>query len=113
MNLRIALLAFGMLGAAPAWAQDCGGTGALADCDQDGHSVGDGDCDDEDAEVHPGRAEQCGDELDNNCDGFFDEECEDAAQLGSIRGGGGCTGGAGVGGAALLVLPVLVRRRRR
>lgn len=34
-----------------------------------------GDCADDDALVFPGTAELCGDTVDNNCDGFVDENC--------------------------------------
>lgn len=109
----VGLVVVAALAASPARAQDCGGTGLEADCDGDGFAVGDGDCDDDLAEVRPGVPEVCADELDNNCDGLFDEGCDRAAQLGSIRGGGGCTGGSGVAGTAFLVLPLLRLRRRR
>lgn len=105
----IGLLALALC-APGAWAQDCGGTGDDADCDQDGFTVGQGDCDDDDAEVHPGAPDVCADERDNNCDGIFDEACDRSAQLGQIRGGGGCTGGTST--SALLLLPLLFRRRR-
>jgi hypothetical protein len=42
------------------------------DMDDDGYSLADGDCDDTNADVHPGRAEICGDGLDNDCDGVAD-----------------------------------------
>ncbi|MBD3316957.1 MAG: hypothetical protein GF344_14305 [Chitinivibrionales bacterium] len=34
-----------------------------------------GDCNDTDATVHPAAAEECGDNVDNNCNGETDEEC--------------------------------------
>jgi len=116
--LRTGLMCVGLLLAQGAWAQDCvsGDTGIAGnDCDADGWTVGQGDCDDEDESVYPGRREICADKKDNNCDGLFDEECDRRAQLGSIRGGGGCTGGADVGGTALVVLllPLFGRRRER
>jgi len=49
---------------------------ASADLDGDGWSVADGDCDDNDASVHPEAPEQC-DGVDNNCDGTVDEGVDD------------------------------------
>ena len=40
-----------------------------ADQDRDGYTVADGDCDDDDATVHPAGVEVCGDGIDQNCDG--------------------------------------------
>ncbi|MFC1591261.1 thrombospondin type 3 repeat-containing protein [Thermodesulfobacteriota bacterium] len=44
----------------------------LADTDNDGYSVKDGDCDDEDASIHPAADESC-DGIDNNCNGRIDD----------------------------------------
>ncbi|MEZ4237237.1 MAG: putative metal-binding motif-containing protein [Myxococcota bacterium] len=89
------------------------------DADLDGWTVGEGDCDDNDRAVHPGLAEVCNDRADNDCDGLFDEGCDDTARFASLRGGGGCSGNSGIGkasfgpGVLLLGLIPLWRRRRR
>ncbi len=54
------------------------GTGTavlLEDLDQDGYTVDEGDCDDENPAVYPGAEEIC-DGLDNDCDAAVDEEGE-------------------------------------
>lgn len=102
------------LGAAPASAQD-------TDADGDGWTVDEGDCDDADDRVSPGFSDEiCGDLLDNECDGFFDDGCDLSVRQGSLRGGGGCTGAtapqptpAPAGTLALLGLPILPLLRRR
>lgn len=84
-----------------------------ADCDQDGFTAAQGDCDDNNADVRPGRSEDCGNDIDDNCDGFFNEGCDRDAQQGQLRGGSTCR--AETSNAAWLVLPgvLLARRRRR
>ncbi|MGB0641082.1 MAG: MopE-related protein, partial [Myxococcota bacterium] len=42
------------------------------DLDGDGVTVGDGDCDDQDDRIHPGRLDSCNG-LDDNCNGVIDE----------------------------------------
>lgn len=104
---------FVLMASGSAWAQDCV-PAPDADCDLDGFTPDQGDCDDGDPEVNPNVKEVCGDQLDNNCDGFFDEGCEIGTQQGNIKGGGGCTSGDAIGGpAALILLPLLGLRRRR
>jgi hypothetical protein len=57
----------------------CPGRGCI-DADGDGYGIGDGcpgpqDCDDNDPDTHPGAAEICGDNIDNNCNGIVDDGC--------------------------------------
>jgi hypothetical protein len=53
-----------------------GGTERLGCDDEEGPGVAteDGDCDDDNTEIHPGATEVC-DEVDNNCDDQVDEGC--------------------------------------
>ena len=50
------------------------------DLDGDGYSPADGDCDDDNADVNPGKAEVC-DDVDNDCDDEIDEDATDATSL--------------------------------
>lgn len=98
-----------------ALAQDTGDGGRLdEDRDGDGFTVGEGDCNDDAAAINPGRAEVCFDEVDNDCNFLADELCDDTIRLGSLGGGGACTGGTSPG-TALVVLPLMLlfRRSRR
>ncbi len=45
------------------------------DLDQDGYSVKEGDCNDDDTAINPGAKELCGDGVDNDCDDEVDEDC--------------------------------------
>ncbi len=45
------------------------------DADEDGFSLCDNDCNDNDASIFPGAPEVCGDNIDNNCNGDVDENC--------------------------------------
>lgn len=47
--------------------------GATDDADNDGFTIGNGDCNDNDATVNPYAAEICGDFIDNNCNNEIDE----------------------------------------
>jgi len=47
----------------------------LEDLDGDGWTTCDDDCDDANVDVHPGVAEQCGNDEDDDCDGVADEDC--------------------------------------
>ena len=51
-------------------------TSTEVDEDQDGFTVKDGDCNDQDATINPDSMDVC-DGLDNNCDGEIDENAED------------------------------------
>ncbi len=48
----------------------------IGDADGDGYTESSGDCNDEDASVHPDAEELC-DEIDNDCDGDIDEDAVD------------------------------------
>ena len=52
------------------------------DADADGVSVEDGDCDDSDPDIHPGRAEDCNG-VDDNCNEIIDEGFGDADEDGT------------------------------
>ena len=55
---------------------DCLGTWCedVQDNDGDGFSEEDGDCDDNDIDVHPAALEICNDNIDNNCNGHTDDD---------------------------------------
>jgi Cys-rich repeat protein len=55
------------------------------DLDGDGFTVADGDCDDQDATIHPEAMEFC-DGRDNNCNGIVDEGCDTTCVI------SGCSG---------------------
>ena len=60
---------------------DGGDGGEDEDLDGDGYPQSE-DCDDSDASASPGHAEACGDQVDNDCDGFvddFDNDCVGSA----------------------------------
>jgi hypothetical protein len=67
---------------------DCehGVAGAATDADGDGYRWCD-ECDDGNPNVHPGAPEVCGNMLDDNCDGYVDENC--AAASAADAGGNG------------------------
>ena len=110
---------------------DCDGDVDIPDRDGDGYTEEMGDCMDvgtdaddpalreTSATVHPGASEVCGDQLDNDCDGFYDNlpACSNPASYATVRGGGLCgvtpaSGGSGaLALAALLGLAAVARRR--
>ncbi len=49
----------------------------IRDLDGDGVTVGDGDCDDQDDSIHPGRLDACNG-VDDNCNGVIDEGHDDS-----------------------------------
>ena len=98
-----------LAGPAPAAATDTGA--ATEDADGDGFSVSEGDCDDGDELIGPTALEVCGDQIDNDCDGLFEEDCDFRAQMGELRGGGGC--GEGLAATFVLLPGVLLLRRRK
>ena len=56
----------------------------LVDADADGFSIQQGDCNDQDASIHPAAEEIC-DQIDNDCDGEIDEgqrnACDECGEL--------------------------------
>jgi len=57
---------------------DCKKTGAGEDSDGDGF-IWCQECGDNDPAVHPGAVEICGNAVDENCDGLYDDGCPAAA----------------------------------
>ncbi|MCD6498762.1 MAG: hypothetical protein J7M25_10760 [Deltaproteobacteria bacterium] len=49
-----------------------------SDDDHDGYNEIQGDCDDSNPDVHPGAVEVCGNRMDDDCDGFTDDQQPDA-----------------------------------
>jgi len=104
---------------------DCNGTidDPYQDLDGDGWTVVEGDClddpvDSRSALVNPGAEELCDDLFDNNCDGFYNEGCDNPAGLAGVRGGGLVCGvspapGALVGSLALFLIGLLAAGTRR
>ena len=87
--------------------------GANVDGDRDGYTPAQGDCADTEREVNPGQDEICADRIDNDCNGLFDDRCDDSAKLASLRGGGGCTGGQSVLGTQVILVLALGGLARR
>ena len=70
----------------------------------------DGDCDDDNGWVSPDTREICGDGLDNDCDGEFDEDCTPDV-IGRTGGCNCASNGSGMGWLGLAMLAGLRRRR--
>ena len=87
------------------------------DCDGDGFTIQQGDCDEGNPNVHPGEPENCATELDDDCDGIYNEGCDRSVQQGQLGGGSTCRAIEGSGQdtdlALLLPLPLLGWMRRR
>ena len=96
---------------------DCDGVIDVYDQDGDGFGMYEGDCDDLNAEVSPDAAELCGDTLDNNCDGLYNEDCAEDALGGGAQGSSLLCGPAlpAAGGLAWALAAAfgLARRRRQ
>ncbi len=94
----------------------------IHDNDEDSYdriACGGDDCDDSDADTHPGAIEDCADTADNNCDGLADNDdplCRfDRSGCSCSSSGAGGTGGPGGGAAAIvgMLLGAGLGRRRR
>ncbi len=101
---------------------DCNGTvdDPYQDQDGDGYASSEGDCndnpDDEYAPlIHPGAEELCDDFYDNDCDGLYNDGCENRGRYASLQGGSLCgqvPSGSGSGSLPLLLLLMLAVGRR-
>lgn len=86
------------------------------DCDGDGWTKAEGDCNDENVDVNPGKqVDRCDDSDDNDCDGYFNEECELSFARGTLLGGSACNDNSVQRAALLLLLPLgaMAARRRK
>lgn len=91
--------------------------GGSVDRDGDGWTIGEGDCYDNPddpaaASVSPDMAERCDDLFDNDCNGLYNDGCENLVGYASVSGGGGCGVVPRAGRAWFLGVFLLVGRRR-
>ncbi len=77
-----------LLGCGDGKPDDSGGDGS--DADGDGYTLEDGDCDDGDAEVHPGATDWFGDDLDSDCDGVDGQDADGDGYASTQSGGDDC-----------------------
>ncbi|MFT5683170.1 MAG: hypothetical protein ACI8RZ_004099 [Myxococcota bacterium] len=95
---------------------DCNGTtdDPYQDLDQDGWAGSDGDCNDDPDDpdaifIYPGAEELCDDFIDNDCDGLFNDGCENRGRYASLQGGSLCgLSPRGSNKSALLLLLTLL-----
>ncbi len=95
---------------------DCNGIvdDPYQDLDQDGWAGSDGDCNDDPNDpnaifIYPGAEELCDDFLDNDCDGLFNDGCENRGKYASLEGGSLCgLSPLGSNKSALLLLLTLI-----
>ena len=93
-------------------ADDDESTDPTEDVDRDGVPAGE-DCNDAEPTAFPGNPEQCGDGVDNDCDGFTDDldaDCIPKAGRGCSAATDGRSGGS-LGGLLALALVLSARRR--
>jgi hypothetical protein len=60
------------------------------DADGDGWTVGDGDCDDDNAEINPDAIDYAGDEIDDDCDGVDGDDQDGDGYASTVSGGDDC-----------------------
>ena len=107
--MRVWVATLLLVAAQSAAAQDCVDPAApVDDCDNDGFSRAENDCNDEDPTVNPDAQDLCGDGIDQNCNREVDDDCD--LQDGELSGGSVC---GAEGGWAILGLPLFAFRRRR
>lgn len=114
--VRVVLFGLALVAGRDAFAQDCSDTAdpdPMADCDGDGWSVSEEDCDDFDVALNPGEDEICGNSEDENCDGDVDEGCDDTLTRAQMEGGSSCASGGTWAALFFVPFPLLGWRRRR